>query len=108
MSLLDKINQVGLLNGKTFIKARDMQIGRHYRVISLRNFDGEYGTETIVELEENLLSLPRRMKMSEENIKELSVKELSLVCRGMKHIEKYNVETPLLELVDGEGTMVTY
>lgn len=44
--------------------------------------------------------LPKRMALSNVTIESIFPKQKAPVCRDYKYIEKYNVSTPLLEIVE--------
>lgn len=97
---VDVLNQRGLLEGKPPLKPEDTEVGKLYPIIDFSESDGKFGEQTVVELQDHVVYLPKRMRMSEELMESLRCKQLALVYRGLKFVEKYKKDTPLYEIVE--------
>lgn len=94
------LNRRGLLEGKPILKPEDTEVDKLYPIIDFTEANGKYGEQTVVELQEHIVYLPKRMRMAEELMESLRCKQLALVYRGMKDVEKYKKKTPLYEIVE--------
>lgn len=86
------------------LKPNQMVLNVLYPIMDIENIEGKYGKQTKVNLKNGMVVyLPKRMTLDDEYIQSIYPKQKALVCRGHKYVEKFNVSTPLLEIVEDWG-----
>lgn len=73
MSAIKNINQYGLCKFKQPFKRSELIVDKKLKIVDITKISSSFGESVIVELEENIIFLPKRMHnlMTEEAIKEL-------------------------------------
>lgn len=102
MCSLQDINATGLMTSyKPKLKLEDLLPNTVHTILHIILVSGKFGPCVLVELENNIVFLPRRFNqtITEANLEELNSKKLGLVFRGMKKTN-HPLPTPLLELVE--------
>lgn len=97
--LVNAVNRIGLVENKAILMLKDLKKDELYPIQNIRNVQGKYGLQTLVELENNVVFLPRRMIMDDGTIEEIKGNQLALVFRGMKFFEAYQKESPMFEFI---------
>ncbi|CAH0546266.1 unnamed protein product [Brassicogethes aeneus] len=80
ISFLKKINKVASVKEKIIKKAEELDVGYLYPIKAIKIVNGKYGEIPLVEFEEFVVFLPKRMtEVVGENIQELNTGKFGLV-----------------------------
>lgn len=91
-TILSELNRIGRCETKPKLHPDDMEIGKKYPMCDIKKIKGKFGDCVIVELDEHVVFLPKRMSdnLTDEMIETLSneIITLALVYLGEKDTGK--------------------
>lgn len=102
---LSKLESACAVNSKPKITAHQLTLNQHYKIVRIRSAKTKYGRAIIVELEENIMFLPKRFESvfeTEDKISDFNrnhINNYSLVVEGFMKTA-HNLETPLIQFIE--------
>lgn len=102
-SFLKKVNATGMVEQKPVLKICNMEVGKKFEILKLKNVNTRYGRSIVCETAEKSIFLPKRMVdvITEEEVNEINSKQvkLSIVFEGFKDVDGSG-GVPMVKLVE--------
>lgn len=88
---LATVNKLALLESKEAVKLHQLPKDEEIKILSAKIVSTKYGNCPLIELEENIVFLPKRvLKFVEMNIEDFNNSRYNIIFRGLKNCNKIN------------------